>query len=560
MTVNTPFGGGRSGTRHTTPGALAAEAAAKAWDGLPDAIEDHWMLLRMLKRSWRPLGLSRHLYDHLSYLVEHTCDADWRRGSRPVVWESIESLAEEFRCCKRTIRNRERGLAALGFLTWRDSANLKRYGSRDASGSILYAYGVDLSPLAAKAGEMLRAAEAEDARRRERALEVRRRGHLRADIRRLLTALGRPEEAPGGRTREAPRAIAELQACNRELEQWRDALLHEALERAGLEEGGADDSDEGGDGEDGTGGAGGDEAGGDESDVGGGNAENADGGDARGCGGDNDESGGDAAGEEAGNWRKAADRIVGDDPLSRALRGIALAAAERAGERRGPPCPARHGRTGRLPILTASDSPPHSIPARHCQTGRRASETRSQASLPIPAASGLPPHTIHNQNQSSEELQCNASRGAPTIDAGETAPRSVPQTGIEHIRLEDVLAIATPRLLELLPAWEPPDWRDVIAAASVLRSEMGASKWIWLDGVALMGPAATAVAVIVAHARACDPESRVHNPGGFLRGCLRKAETNELHLHRTVFGLAARRPAPMAVAGSLQAPLPVGLA
>ena len=430
MTSNTPLGVGRAGTRRTTPGSLAAMQAAASWDGLPGDIEDHWMLLRLLERSWRTLGLSQNLFCHLSYLVRRTRAVDWWVGSRPVVWESLDALAVRFGCCRKTIRNRERALAELGFLTWHDSGNHKRYGSRDASGRILYAYGVDLSPLAAKAGAMRRAVVAEEAERCERDLEVRRRGHLRTEIRRLLTALGRPDEAPGAERKDAPVAVAELRACNRELAQWRDALLHEAMGRFVVEEDAAADSD----------------------------------------------------GEDEG----ASDGAAGN------------------------------GDEGRDEATSAGHFTTRVVTRDH--------------------------HIQYKQHEpSSGRTTCNASRGAGTVEPLEGPSRRVPKTGIEHIRVEDILAIATPRLAELLPAWDPPDWRDVIAAASVLRSEMGASKWIWLDGVALMGPAATAVAVIVAHARACDPGRRVWNPGGFLRGCLRKAEANDLHLHRTVFGLAARR-------------------
>ncbi len=455
MTSSTQFGVGRAGSRRTTPGSLAAKQAAAAWNGLPDDVEDHWTLLRLLERHWRTLGLSQDLYCHLHYLVQRTRPIDWWCGSRPIVWESITALADRFECCRRTIRNRERALADLGFLTWHDSANHKRYGSRDASGRILYAYGVDLSPFAAMAGALRRAAEAEEAERREREVEMRRRGHLRAEIRQLLTALGRPDEAPAGRAGDAPRELAELRACNRELAAWRDALLHEALDLAGLSDG--DEADAG---------------------VGESGCDDDDGGEGR----DDDEGG-----EEDGGG--------GHDQVACAPRFTTM------------------------------------------------------------GATGCPHIHYKDHESSSEELQCNASRGAGTVDAvaGPARRAWAPSTGIEHIRIEDVLAIATPRLMELLPRWDPPDWRDVIAAASVLRSEIGASKWIWLDGVALMGPAATAVAVIVAHARACDPGRRVHNPGGFLRGCLRKVEVDQLHLHRTVFGLAARRAALAASADRLQA-------
>ena len=422
MTARTLFGAGRSGTRRITPGSLAAMRAAASWDGLPADIDDHWVLLRLLERSWRTLGLSQDLFCHLSYLVRRTRTPDWWAGSRPVVWESLDALAVRFGCCRKTVRNRERVLAELGFLTWHDSGNYKRYGSRNAAGRILYAYGVDLSPFAALAGALQRAAAAEEAERRERDVEVRRRGHLRAEIRRLLTALERPDEAPGVNTEDAPPAIAELRACNRELAVWRDALLHEALGRVVAE--------------------------------GGGHAEPA---------------------VEEGEGG--------------------------------------HNKASSLPHFTTK------------------------------VVTDYPHIQYKQQEPSSKRTTCNAARSAGTAEPGVTAPRPAPRTGIEHIQIEDVLAIATPRLVELLPSWDPPDWRDIIAAASVLRSEMGASRWVWLDGVALIGPAATAVAVIVAHARACDPGRLVRNPGGFLRGCLRKAEANELHLHRTVFGLAARRAA-----------------
>lgn len=475
MISKTSFGVGRAGARRTTPGSLAATQAAAAWNGLPDDIEDHWTLLRLLKRSRRALGLSQELYSHLEYLLERTRPIDWWHGSRPIVWESLETLADRFDCCQKTIRNRERDLAELGFLTWHDSGNYKRYGSRDASGRILYAYGVDLSPLGAMAPALQRAAAAEEAERLARKVEVQRRGHLRAEIRRLLIALERTEEAPGAVADEAPRVLAELRACNRELAEWRDALLHEALERIGMD---ADSGEEGGD-EDGDGPVVVDQV----------------------LAGEAHSAPQDEAHDDAGG----AGEIACKDLVSEVAACL--------GRDRAPSAPHFHTK-----VVTRY----HHIQYKH-------------------------------QDSSSDRATCNASRGAGTVEAVEGPARRPPKTGIEHIRIEDVLAIATPRLMELLPAWDPPDWRDVIAAASVLRSEIGASQWIWLDGVALMGPAATAVAVIIAHARACDPGRRVRNPGGFLRGCLRKAEANDLHLHRTVFGLAARRAELAASAGRLQA-------
>ena len=58
---------------------------------------------------------------------------------RPLIWVSRSD-----RC-----RNLEAALFNAGALTWNDSGNHKRYGQRDpASGQIVYAFGVDLTPLA----------------------------------------------------------------------------------------------------------------------------------------------------------------------------------------------------------------------------------------------------------------------------------------------------------------------------------------------------------------------------------------------------------------------------
>ena len=124
--------------------------------------------------------------------------------------------------------------------------------------------------------------------------------------------------------------------------------------------------------------------------------------------------------------------------------------------------------------------------------------------------------------------------GAGSADVGD---RGEPDTGIQHVTLDRVLRIAPDRLRQLLPWDRPATWRDLIAGASVLRREMGASPALWIDGLRLIGPAAMSVAVIVAWTRSRDGAAEVRNPGGYLRGMLRRAGRDRLHLHRSVFAL-----------------------
>jgi replication initiation protein RepC len=81
-----------------------------------------------------------------------------------------------------------------------------------------------------------------------------------------------------------------------------------------------------------------------------------------------------------------------------------------------------------------------------------------------------------------------------------------------------------------------PSWADIVEAANGLRQQLGISRPAWIDACQAMGryQAATAVAVIAAKGKT------IRSPGGYLRGMIGRAQTGELHLSNSLWGLARR--------------------
>lgn len=88
---------------------------------------------------------------------------------RLLVWPSNERLGERTGLSERAVRYALRDLIALELVTPKDSANGKRYAIRTPDGTIIDAFGFDLTPLVARAGEWaerLRSMAAENERKR----------------------------------------------------------------------------------------------------------------------------------------------------------------------------------------------------------------------------------------------------------------------------------------------------------------------------------------------------------------------------------------------------------
>ncbi len=106
-------------------------------------------LLLLVKRIGKSAGFTPRMINLLDYYMSFTRDIDWEEGASPIVYQSLSRTALDLGVSERQIQKLEKALFEVGALTWNDSGNHRRYGQRDdETGMILYAYGVDLTPLA----------------------------------------------------------------------------------------------------------------------------------------------------------------------------------------------------------------------------------------------------------------------------------------------------------------------------------------------------------------------------------------------------------------------------
>ncbi len=118
------------------------------FEGLEESVK-HFSLLTLVKRAGKGAGFSSKMVELLEHYMIFTREIDWQQGSQPIVYKSQEQTAMDLDITVRHVRRLEKELFDAGALTWIDSGNHKRYGQRcPDTGRIIYAYGVDLTPLA----------------------------------------------------------------------------------------------------------------------------------------------------------------------------------------------------------------------------------------------------------------------------------------------------------------------------------------------------------------------------------------------------------------------------
>jgi hypothetical protein len=114
-----------------------------------EATTNRYDLLLLVKRAGKAAGFSSRMIHLLDYYMAFTRDTDWEEGARPIVYQSQSKTALDLGVSERQVQRLEQSLFEAGALTWNDSGNHRRYGQRcNKTGRILYAYGVDLTPLA----------------------------------------------------------------------------------------------------------------------------------------------------------------------------------------------------------------------------------------------------------------------------------------------------------------------------------------------------------------------------------------------------------------------------
>lgn len=175
-----------------------------------DRTVDRYQLLLLAKRVGKLGGFTPRMLQLLEYYMAYTTAKDWEEGSRPVVFQSLARTAMDLGVGERQIQKLEKRLFDIGAICWNDSGNHKRYGRRDPkTGRLVFAYGVDLTPLAylqeeleAKLQEKQLYAEAWRATKREIS-------HQRRQVRELLETF-REEGADGDQLDRFENAYREI--------------------------------------------------------------------------------------------------------------------------------------------------------------------------------------------------------------------------------------------------------------------------------------------------------------------------------------------------------------
>ena len=134
-------------------GRISSSSHRKSYEQVEDftGLEENvnrYDLLLLVKRIGKQAGFTPRMISLLDYYMAFTRDCDWEQGSSPIVYQGISKTALDMGVSERQVQRLEQSLFKVGALTWHDSGNHRRYGKRDESGRIMFAYGVDLTPLA----------------------------------------------------------------------------------------------------------------------------------------------------------------------------------------------------------------------------------------------------------------------------------------------------------------------------------------------------------------------------------------------------------------------------
>ena len=144
VTTTKPGRGGRI----SSPKLRASLQQSEDFTGLEENVK-HYDLLNLVKRLGKHAGFTPKMEKLLDYYFSFTRDIDWEEGAKPIVYQSLSKTAFDLDVSERQIQRLEKALFEAGAITWNDSGNHRRQGQRcPNTGRILFAYGVDLSPLA----------------------------------------------------------------------------------------------------------------------------------------------------------------------------------------------------------------------------------------------------------------------------------------------------------------------------------------------------------------------------------------------------------------------------
>ncbi|MCJ9720016.1 replication initiation protein RepC [Agrobacterium sp. SHOUNA12C] len=119
--------------------------------------------LQVAKRYASAIGLKAAKIALIDQLFAFSMAIDWSDTETiPVVWPSNELLARRLGIKISTLKYHLAGLVEAGLICYSDHPTYQRRGRRSEDGRIVEAYGINLSPIAARHSELLDLADAAD--------------------------------------------------------------------------------------------------------------------------------------------------------------------------------------------------------------------------------------------------------------------------------------------------------------------------------------------------------------------------------------------------------------
>ena len=177
-----------AGLRKSSMESLGAQQLARGFrEGTDAYVVSRTGALRVAKRAAAAMGLKAAKIALIDQLFAASRPGDWGvPGQAPIVWPSNASLAQSLGVSISTLKHHLNGLVKARLITYSDHPTYQRRGRRDAAGKIVEAYGIDLSPIAARFPELTDMAEAAEYQAREWKRHSYRRTVLRKEIQSLI--------------------------------------------------------------------------------------------------------------------------------------------------------------------------------------------------------------------------------------------------------------------------------------------------------------------------------------------------------------------------------------
>ena len=148
--------------------------------------------LQVAKRFASAIGLKAAKIALVDQLFAFSKAADWSDAeTTPVVWPSNDLLARRLGIKISTLKYHLAGLVEVGLICYSDHPTYQRRGRRGEDGHIIEAYGINLSPIAARYGELLDLADAAEFEARQCKGLSNRRTLLRRSVAAIIEAARR---------------------------------------------------------------------------------------------------------------------------------------------------------------------------------------------------------------------------------------------------------------------------------------------------------------------------------------------------------------------------------